>query len=135
MDQPDVINHVGLVKVKAGVFIDEIQYLLVICTATQLLLIGVSSTASPGPSKSPRAEIKLYATDMNLATENVQMTSVVGTKSGRVFMCGDQDGCLYELVYQASEGWFTKRVQLVNHSVGGYSGFLPFFTKGDTGAP
>ena len=34
-------------------------------------------------------------------------------------MCGSQDGCLYELHYQEKEGWFGKRVQLINYSVGG----------------
>ena len=57
------------------------------------------------------------------------MTSVIGTKDGRIFMCGQQDGNLYELHYQAIESWFGKRVQLINHSVGSVQSFLPRFAS------
>jgi hypothetical protein len=53
------------------------------------------------------------------------MASIVSTSSGRVFMCGIQDGCLYEMVYQAKEGWFTKKCYLVNHSAGAGGSLLP----------
>jgi nuclear pore complex protein Nup155 len=57
------------------------------------------------------------------------MTSVVGSKDGRIFMCGSQDGNLYELHYQENESWFGKRVQLINHSVGGVQSLLPRFAS------
>lgn len=125
-DQPDVITHVALVKPKPGVFIDEITSLLVICTPVSVLLLGVSSTPST-TNHSGHREIKLYATEMSVQTE-VEMTSVIGTPDGRIFMCGLQDGSLYELHYQEKEGWFGKRVQLINHSVGGVQSFLPKFS-------
>lgn len=124
MDQPDVITHVALVKPKPGVFIDDITSLLVICTPVSVLLIGVSSNTVTGPNNRPRKEIKLYATDMTIPAD-VEMTSVVGTEEGRIFMCGVQDGCLYELHYQEKEGWFGKRVQIINHSVGGVQSLIP----------
>lgn len=120
MDQPDVISHVAVVKPKLGVFIDEISYILVICTPVSVLLIGLSVLSS-GPN---RREIRLYATDMSAPTE-IEMTAVVGTESGRIFMCGSQDGNLYELHYQEHESWFGKRVQLINHSVGGVQSLFP----------
>ncbi|KAI0695140.1 nucleoporin [Cytidiella melzeri] len=123
-DQPDVITSVALVRPKPGVFIDEITSLLVICTPISVLLIGVSSTPIAATNRTTRQEIKLYATDMSLPTE-VEMTSVIGTSEGRIFMAGAQDGNLYELHYQEKEGWFEKRVQLLNHSVGGVQSFLP----------
>ncbi|KAI0662717.1 nucleoporin [Cubamyces menziesii] len=124
VDQPDVITHVALVKPKSGVFIDEITSLLVICTPVTVLLIGVSTTPVPGPNNQTRKEIKLYATDMSIACD-VEMSSVIGTPDGRIFMAGSQDGNLYELHYQEKEGWFGKRVQLINHSVGGVQSLLP----------
>ncbi|KAI0374276.1 nucleoporin [Pilatotrama ljubarskyi] len=124
VDQPDVITHVALVKPKSGVFIDEITSLLVICTPVTVLLIGVSTTPVPGPNNQTRKEIKLYATDMSIACD-VEMSSVIGTPDGRIFMSGSQDGNLYELHYQEKEGWFGKRVQLINHSVGGVQSLLP----------
>ncbi|KAI0824272.1 nucleoporin [Trametes gibbosa] len=124
VDQPDVITHVALVKPKSGVFIDEITSLLVLCTPVTVLLIGVSTTPVPGPNNQMRKEIKLYATDMSV-TCDVEMSAVIGTPDGRIFMAGSQDGNLYELHYQEKEGWFGKRVQLINHSVGGMQSLLP----------
>lgn len=124
VDQPDVITHVALVKPKPSVFIDEITSLLVICTPVSVLLIGVSTTPITGPNNRPRKEIKMYATDMSIPCD-VEMSSVIGTDDGRIFMCGVQDGCLYELHYQEKEGWFGKRVQIINHSVGGVQSFIP----------
>ena len=71
-----------------------------------------------------RKDIKLYATDMVVATD-VTMDSVIGTRDGRIFMCGLQDGSLYEFHYQEKEGWFGKKVQTINHSVGGVQSLFP----------
>ena len=68
---------------------------------------------------------------MSIPTE-VEMTSVIGTNEGRIFMVGAQDGNLYELHYQEKEGWFEKRVQLINHSVGGVQSFLPLLNTSKT---
>lgn len=127
-EQPDVITHVALVKPKPGVFIDEIAWLLVICTPISVLLIGVSSNpASIPPGHRPRQDIRLYATEMSVPCES-EMTSVIGTSDGRIFMRGVQDGSLYEFHYQEKEGWFGKRVQLINHSIGGVQSFLPILS-------
>ena len=126
-----MITSVALVKPKAGVFIDEIAWLLVICTPISVLLLGVSSSPAVSPNHRSRQEIKLYATDMSIPTE-VEMTSVIGTNEGRIFMVGAQDGNLYELHYQEKEGWFEKRVQLINHSVGGVQSFLPLLNTSKT---
>jgi hypothetical protein len=127
VDQPDIITHVATVKPKPGVFIDEISFLLVICTPVSVLLIGLSTAPVPGSSNRPHKDIRLYATDMSIATE-IEMSSVIGTKDGRIFMCGSQDGNLYELHYQEKEGWFGKRVQLINHSVGSVQSLFPRFS-------
>ena len=123
-DQPDVITYVATVQPKSGVFIDEISQLLVLCTPISVLLIGVSVSPVTGQDGRAHREVKMYATDMSVSTD-VEMTSVVGTADGRIFMCGSQDGCLYELHYQEKEGWFGKRVQLINHSVGGVQTLFP----------
>ncbi|PPQ62740.1 hypothetical protein CVT24_000434 [Panaeolus cyanescens] len=128
MDQPDVITHVALVKPKPGLFVDDITSLLVICTPLTVLLIGVAITPATGPDNRPRKEIKLYATDLVISTD-IEMASVIGTAEGRIFMCGRQDGNLYELHYQANESWFGKRIQLINHSIGGVQSLLPRFAS------
>ncbi|KAF8647929.1 hypothetical protein AX16_006461 [Volvariella volvacea WC 439] len=131
VDQPDVITHVALVHPKRGMFIDDINYLLVICTPISVLLIGISCVSPGSRSAQSYKDIKLYATDLMISTE-VEMTSVVGTPDGRIFMCGAQDGNLYELHYQETESWFGKRVQLINHSVGGVQSLLPRFASSST---
>ena len=123
VDQPHVITEVALVKPKIGLFIEEISSLLVICTPVTVLLLGVSFSSTTARQYQ---HIKLYATDMSVSTD-VEMTSLAGTQDGRIFMCGAQDGCLYEFHYQENESWFGKRVQLVNHSVGGVQSLLPRF--------
>ncbi|TFK30342.1 nucleoporin [Coprinopsis marcescibilis] len=128
VDQPDVISHVALAKPKPGLFIDDITSLLVICTPLSVLLIGVSLSPRPGEESRGLKNINLYATDFSISTD-VEMTSVVSTADGRIFMSGIQDGNLYELHYQGSESWFAKRVQLINHSVGGMQSLLPRFTS------
>jgi len=128
LEQPDVITHVSLVQPKRALFVDEISSLLVICTPVSVLLLGVSLVDQPGLDKRPGKGIKLYATDLTISTD-IEMTSVIGTKDGRIFMCGQQDGNLYELHYQETESWFGKRVQLINHSVGGVQSLLPRFAS------
>ena len=74
-----------------------------------------------------RKEIKLFNLDISVPCDT-KMISVAGTADGRIFMAGSQDGRLYELHYQEKEGWFGRRVQLINHSIGSVQSFLPRLT-------
>lgn len=65
---------------------------------------------------------------MSIATDNIEMSNVIGTAEGRIMMSGNQDGNLYELHYQEAESWFGKRVKLINHSIGGVQSLLPRFS-------
>ena len=132
VEQPDTISHVALVKPKPNVFVDEIKYLLVICTPVTIILLGLSLQPVTGTDHRQRMEIKLYATDMSVTTDNVQMMSVAGTRDGRIFMCGDNDGNMYELHYQEKEVWFGKRVHLINHSASGLPSFIPLLRSSAT---
>jgi nuclear pore complex protein Nup155 len=123
-DQPNIITHVALVPPKARVFVNDISHVLVVCTGTSVLLIGISYTTDFAFNGRLRKEIQLYATSLSVATE-FAMSSVVGTADGRIFMCGSQDGHLYELHYQEKEGWFDKRTQLIDHSIGGPQSLFP----------
>ncbi|KAN0100556.1 Non-repetitive/WGA-negative nucleoporin C-terminal domain containing protein [Tylopilus felleus] len=125
VDQPDVITHVAVVNPKPNVFVDEISSVMVLCTPVSVLLIGISTSPIP---QTNRKDIRMYATDMSVSTD-VEMSSVVSTPHGRIFMVGSQDGCLYELHYQQSESWFGKRVHLINHSVGTVQSLFPRFSS------
>ena len=102
---------------KAGIFIDAIEWLLVIATKANILLLGLSKDAATG-------EVKLYQTDMSVSTDG-DMDNIVGTQDGRVFMTGVDDGNMYELVYQVEEGWFTKKIRLNNLTIGTFQNILP----------
>ncbi|KAG6912027.1 hypothetical protein DXG01_000275 [Tephrocybe rancida] len=126
-DRGDVIADVRLVKPKKGMFVDEITSLLVVTTPLSVIILGVSFESPRGRGDRAFRDLKLYATDLKVNTD-VEMISVTGTSDGRIFMCGAQDGCLYELHYQENESWFAKRIQMINHSVGGVQSLLPRFT-------
>jgi nuclear pore complex protein Nup155 len=54
------------------------------------------------------------------------MMCIEGTPDGRLFL-GGKDGSLYEVTYQARDGWFSKRCQLINHSISHLSFLIPSF--------
>lgn len=112
---------------------DDIQHLLVICTPISVLLIGVALSPVQGPENRIRKELQLYATDLSVSTD-VEMSSVIGTEDGRIFLRGAQDGHLYEFHYQEKDSWFGKRVHLIDHSRGAMQSLLPrFVTAGSEG--
>lgn len=126
-DEPsEIINSVALVKAKPGIFIDSITHLLIICTDNTVQAVGLEAAIVTLASGQTRREISLFATDIDVKTEGVPMFGTVGTSDGRVFMCGGKkDGSLYELVYQAKEGWFSRKCGLINHSLSTVATFMP----------
>ena len=88
-------------------------------------MLGLAAPESPSDPTAISQEFVVYDTELRFPTENVPMTSIVSTGSGRAFMCGVTDGHLYEMQYQANEGWFGGKSSLHNHSVSGMTSFLP----------
>ena len=151
-----VIISVGLVLPKPGVFQDHIRFLLCLTTAVEVAILGVSFTGesmgggvvsnhggmallkgrgasisslfvSLGTATDEFAEVHLQPEPLfNLTTDNVGMMCIEGTPEGRIFL-GGKDGSLYEVTYQAKDGWFSKRCQLVNQSVSSLAFLLPSF--------
>ena len=62
----------------------------------------------------------------SLPTDNVGMLDIQGTPEGRIFL-GGKDGCLYEVVYQAEDGWFSRKCKKINHSTSMLSFIVPSF--------
>ena len=62
----------------------------------------------------------------SIPTDNTYVMSIVGTNNGRIFMAG-KDGCLYELAYQADDGWFSRKCRKINHSKSTLSFLVPSF--------
>ncbi|KAJ3091850.1 hypothetical protein HK102_013147 [Quaeritorhiza haematococci] len=125
-DQDQVIVSVGLAKPIPGVFIDQIEYLLIVATPIEIILLGVAF--SGGADGGKKRELTLYNTHMSVPSDNISMTSIVSTRTGRIFMCGN-NGHLYELLYQAEEGWFTRKCRKLNHTSSTVSYFIPTFLQ------
>ena len=62
----------------------------------------------------------------HLPSDNVSMLCMEGTENGRIFL-GGKNGSLYEVSYQAKEGWFSGKCHLVNHSSSVFSYLMPTF--------
>ena len=62
----------------------------------------------------------------SIPTDNTYIMSIVGTHNGRIFMAG-KDSCLYELAYQADDGWFSRKCRKINHSKSTLSFLVPSF--------
>lgn len=134
----DLIVSVGLVKPKAGVFIADVKYLLIITTPIEIVILGVTFAGQTTSlaSSSPYEEMQLMNKPIFiLNTDNVAITTVIGTEDSRIFL-GGRDGCLYEICYQTEPSWFGKRCKKVNHSQSMVSyivpGFLKFFADEDS---
>ncbi|MFS7959394.1 putative nucleoporin, nucleoporin, nucleoporin, subdomain 1 [Helianthus anomalus] len=99
------ICAVGLVKTKPGIFVEAIQYLLVLATPVELLLIGVCCSGS-GDGSDPYAEVSLQPLpEYTIPSDGVTMTCIACTNRGHIFLAG-RDGHIYELHYSTGSGWY-----------------------------
>ncbi|XP_076462327.1 nuclear pore complex protein Nup155-like isoform X2 [Babylonia areolata] len=125
----EAILSVALVKPKPGIFQPHIQNLLCVATPVDIVLLGVSfsklhdvACGEPGSGEMHLLPEPLYS----IPTDNTFITSIVGTDNGRIFMAG-KDGALYELIYQAEDGWFSRKCRKVCHSTSALSFLVPSF--------
>ncbi|CAK7266423.1 hypothetical protein SEPCBS57363_002080 [Sporothrix epigloea] len=122
-DQPHAISAIGLVPPKPGVFVQNISHVLVVATEVDIILLGVEATPTPTGSK----QISLYQTKMSIHRGGSNVSFIVGTASGRVFLGGRSDTDVHEIFYQQEEKWFSNRVGKTNHSHPGWSSVVPAF--------
>lgn len=113
---------------QTGIFIDTITHLLVLSTPLAVHLVGLSYIPA-SRSKTGKSSFQLYMLDLTIPTgEGRSLISIVGTSTGRIFGCstastgatsGAGAGDLYEIMYNAKEGLFSKKCYLSNLSSGG----------------
>ncbi|KAL2130031.1 hypothetical protein VTI74DRAFT_7002 [Chaetomium olivicolor] len=120
-DAAHTITAVALVPPKPGVFVDTITHILVVATTTEIILLGVSATPTPSGSKT----VTLYQTKMSVHRGGSDVSHIVGTASGRIFLGGDTDTDIHEIFYQQEERWFSSRCGKINHSHPGWSAVVP----------
>ena len=101
-------------------FQEAIQHLIVLCTTTEIHLIGVCHSGGEFE------EITLQSLPQyTISTDNISMISVAGSTNGRIFL-GGSDGNVYEIKYEAKDTWRSKRCTKINHTRG-IRGYLPSF--------
>lgn len=107
------ITAVELVAPKPGVFIADIKHLIVICTATDMLLLGVATQTTPTGAQT----IALYNTKMSIPIRGIDVRVIVASKkTGRIFFTGSSTDDLFEFQYQPEEGWFRGKCNRVCHT-------------------
>ncbi|XP_038977739.1 nuclear pore complex protein NUP155-like isoform X1 [Phoenix dactylifera] len=98
------ICAVGLVRPKPGIFVEAIQYLLVLATPVELILVGVFCTGNEDGTDR-YAELSLQPLpEYTIASDGVIMTCITCTDRGRIFLAG-RDGHIYEMQYSTGSGW------------------------------
>lgn len=126
----DTIISAGLVIPKPNIFHSHIRFLLCLATPVEIVLLGVSFTRPHEDmdiNDFGRSEMHLLPDPLfSIPSDNVHILSIKATNSGRIFMAA-KDGCLYELVYQAQDGWFSRKCRKVNHSSRALSFLVPSF--------
>ncbi|KAK9277396.1 hypothetical protein L1049_006939 [Liquidambar formosana] len=102
--EEQAICAVGLAKCKPGIFVEAIQYLLVLATPVELILVGVCCSGS-GDGTDPYAEVSLQPLpEYTIPSDGVTMTCITCTDKGHIFMAG-RDGHIYEMHYTTGSGW------------------------------
>ncbi|KAM8961578.1 nuclear pore complex protein Nup155 [Pelodytes ibericus] len=123
----ETILSVGLVRPKEGIFQPHINYLLVLATPVDIVILGVSFTSQQAGhlNDSMSGGIQLLPEPLySLPTDNTYLLTITSTDNGRIFLSG-KDGCLYEVAYQAEAGWFSQRCRKINHSKSTLSFLVP----------
>ncbi|KAM7203455.1 Non-repetitive/WGA-negative nucleoporin C-terminal domain containing protein [Naviculisporaceae sp. PSN 640] len=115
------ITAVALVPPKPGVFVSSITHILVVATTSEVILLGLAASPTPAGTKT----VSLYQTKMSVHRGSSDVSLIVGTASGRIFLGGDSDTDIYELFYQQEERWFSSRCYKVNHTHPGWTSVVP----------
>lgn len=124
-EQPNSITAVKLVVPRAGVFTSQITHLLVLATAAEMILVGLSCGSDPAGNKT----VNLYQTRMSLAVRGMAVSVIEGSAaSGRIYFSNRADNDVYELTYQQEEKWFQSRCGMVNHTAKGIASLAPTWT-------
>lgn len=102
--EEQAICVVGLAKSKAGIFVEAIQYLLILATPIELTVVGLCCSGG-ADGNDPYSEISLQPMpEYTIPSDGVTMTCIACTDKGRILMAG-RDGHIYELHYTTGSGW------------------------------
>lgn len=111
-EQPSNITCVKLVKPRAKVFVDTIEYLLVVATVTDIFLIAVECQRGPEGVNG----ITMYRTGLSTSVRRITVSTIAGSdNTGRIFFGDANTEDIYELNYQQEDRWFSSKCSKTNH--------------------
>ncbi|KAK3680939.1 hypothetical protein LTR37_021025 [Vermiconidia calcicola] len=111
-ENPHAIKDITLVAPKEGVFVKDIEHLIVVTTNVDMTLLGVAAQTTSSGAKT----VALYNTKMSIQVRGLSVSHVVGTRIGRIFFVSKQSEDIYEFQYQQDEGWFSSRTARICHT-------------------
>ncbi|AMD22998.1 HHR229Wp [Eremothecium sinecaudum] len=119
-DIKHTILKVHLVKPKKGVFVESVDYLLVIATLFDIYLLAITYKKEAG-------ELSIYNTGMVVSVNGLDVLDIVSyEKTGQIFFVGKTNGTnVWELQYSASEDWFNSNCNKVCLTQMAISNLLP----------
>ncbi|KAF2844582.1 non-repetitive nucleoporin-like protein [Plenodomus tracheiphilus IPT5] len=111
-EQPSNITCVKLVKPRPKVFVDSIDYLLVVATIADIFLIAVECQRGPEGVHG----VTLYRTGLATSVKKIMVDTIAGSdKTGRIFFGDRNTEDVYELNYQQEDKWFSSKCSRTNH--------------------
>lgn len=111
-EQPHNITCVKLVKPRPKVFVETIEYLLVVATVSDISLIAVECQRGPEGVHA----VTLYRTGLTTSVRKINVTAIAGSaKTGRIFFGDGNTEDVYELNYQQEDRWFSSKCSKTNH--------------------
>ncbi|CBX90890.1 hypothetical protein IAQ61_002360 [Plenodomus lingam] len=111
-EQPSNITCVKLVKPRPKVFVDTIEYLLVVATIADIFLIAVECQRGPEGVHG----VTLYRTGLSTSVKKIMVDTIAGSnKTGRIFFGDRNSEDVYELNYQQEDKWFSSKCSRTNH--------------------
>lgn len=121
-EQSHNITAVQIITPRAGVFVPTITRLLVVATAADIHLVGLSSQPAPTGGQT----VALYSTRLSILIKGMDVDVIAGSAAtGRIFFSGRENDDVYELTYQQQEKWFQNRCAKINHTGKGLAAFTP----------
>ena len=108
------IVQVKLVKPRPGVFVKQIEHLIVVVTTAEMLLLGV--VLAPTAVDNVKT-VELYNTQMSIPVKGLGVEHIEASNTtGRIFFVGNQSDDIYEFQYQQEDGWFRSRTHRACHT-------------------
>lgn len=100
---------------------------MILVTFDEITLLGI--TFSDVENENDMGDLLVIPEPIfTIPTDNVEIRVIKGTDDGRIFL-GGVDGCLYEITYQADNGWFGRKCRKINHSASSLSFLVPKILK------